>query len=239
MEIATRRELIVIEDAAQGIMSTYKGQRLGTIGHIGTYSFHETKNITSGGEGGLLIINKPKYVDRAEIIREKGTNRNLFFRGEVDKYSWVDIGSSYLPSEIQAAYLWGQLEEIKEITKNRINLWNKYYQSLASLIQLKKITLPFIPNNCIHNGHMFYIKVKDNKERTELLEHLKSDNVSAVFHYVPLHSSSAGTKYSRSHKALTFTEQESERLIRLPIWYGMDNSSLERVVQSINRFYSE
>jgi len=238
MDIADKHGLVVIEDAAQGIMSTYKGRQLGTIGHIGTYSFHETKNITSGGEGGLLIINDAQYVNRAEIIREKGTNRSLFFRGEVDKYSWVDIGSSFLPSEIQAAYLWGQLEMIDEITQNRIALWNKYNESLSNLVQQGKVTSPLIQDNCQHNGHMFYLKTKDLSERTKLLTHLKSEGVYAVFHYIPLHNSPAGFKFTRFHGELKYTEKESERLIRLPMWYGMDDKSIEYVVNSIQRFYS-
>lgn len=238
MDIANRHDLIVIEDAAQGIMSTYKGKPLGTIGHIGSYSFHETKNITSGGEGGLLIINDAQYVKRAEIIREKGTNRSLFFRGEVDKYSWVDIGSSYLPSEIQAAYLWGQLEMVEEITKSRITLWNKYSQSLSCLVEEGKIISPFIQDDCQHNGHMFYLKAKNLAERTELLAHLKVDGISAVFHYIPLHNSPAGLRFTRFYGEMKFTIKESERLIRLPMWYGMDDKSIEFVIKSIMNFYA-
>jgi len=238
MEIANKHGLIVIEDAAQGMMSSYKGKALGTIGHIGTFSFHETKNFTSGGEGGLLIVNDDKYADRAEIIREKGTNRSLFFRGEVDKYSWVDIGSSFLPSEIQAAYLWGQLEVAEKITESRLKIWNNYCNGLSLLIQKDKVCPPHIPVNCKHNGHMFYLKVKSLTERTSLLKHLKADGIYAVFHYIPLHSAPAGLQFSRFHGVDEHTSKESERLIRLPIWYGMDERSIEHVVQSLINFYS-
>lgn len=237
MNIAERHGLFLIEDAAQGMMSTYKGRTLGTIGHMAAYSFHETKNFTSGGEGGLLIINDEQFIQRAEIIREKGTNRSQFFRGMVDKYSWVDVGSSYLPSEIQAAYLWGQLEWAKKITQNRLAIWNDYLMALSTLGHRGVIELPTIPPDCIHNGHMFYIKVKDLGERTALLAHLKADNIYAVFHYVPLHSAPAGSRFSRFHGDDVFTTKESERLIRLPIWYGMDKQTSEYIVQSVLKFY--
>lgn len=238
MDIANRHCLFVIEDAAQGIMSTYKGRALGTIGHMAAYSFHETKNITSGGEGGLLLINDEQFIHRAEIIREKGTNRSQFFRGMVDKYSWVDVGSSYLPSEIQAAYLWGQLECADKITKNRLATWNYYYEALSELAQNGLIELPTIPTDCQHNGHMFYIKAKDLGERTALLSHLKGDDILAVFHYIPLHSAPAGLRFSRFHGEDVFTTKESERLVRLPIWYGMDKSTREHIVKSFLRFYA-
>lgn len=237
MEIANRHGLFVIEDAAQGMMSSYNGKPLGTIGHMGTYSFHETKNYTSGGEGGLLIINDERFVERAEIIREKGTNRSQFFRGMVDKYSWVDIGSSYLPCELQAAYLWGQLEMVDAINENRINTWKNYYHELKGLEVKKLIQLPIIPNNCSHNAHMFYIKIHDLNERTALLAHLIADDIYAVFHYVPLHSAPAGIRFSRFHGNDAFTTKESERLIRLPIWYGMDEQTGEHIVQSVLKFY--
>ena len=237
MNIADRHGLFVIEDAAQGVMSTYTGRALGTIGHMAAYSFHETKNLTSGGEGGLLIINDEQFVQRAEIIREKGTNRSQFFRGMVDKYSWVDIGSSYLPSEIQAAYLWGQLEWVEKITQNRLAIWNDYSAALNALAQRGVIELPTIPSSCAHNGHMFYLKTKDLVERTALLAHLNADNIYAVFHYVPLHSASAGSRFSRFHGNDVFTTKESERLIRLPIWYGMDKQTSEHIVQSVLKFY--
>lgn len=238
MNIANRHGLFVIEDAAQGMMSTYKGRALGTFGQMSAYSFHETKNFTSGGEGGLLIINDQQYIERAEIIREKGTNRSLFFRGMVDKYSWVDVGSSYLPSEIQAAYLWGQLEWAEKITLNRLATWNSYYEELSELAQMGVIELPTIPKDCQHNGHMFYLKAKGLDERTALLEHLKADDVYAVFHYIPLHSAPAGLRFSRFHGVDVYTTQESERLVRLPIWYGMDEATRAHIVKSVKRFYS-
>lgn len=237
MDIASRYGVFVIEDAAQGMMSRYQGNALGTIGHLGAYSFHETKNYTSGGEGGLLIINDERFVARAESIREKGTNRSQFFRGMVDKYSWVDIGSSYLLSDIQAAYLWGQLEKADEINLNRLATWNSYHQSLSKLASEGIIDIPTIPETCDQNGHMYYIKVRDMIQRTALLEHLKSDGINAVFHYVPLHSSTAGRQFARYNGQDVFTTKESERLIRLPMWYGLDQQSRERVVQSVSKFY--
>jgi len=237
MEIATRYGLFVIEDAAQGMMSTYKGRLLGTIGHMAAYSFHETKNFTSGGEGGLLIINDAQFIRRAEIIREKGTNRSQFFRGMVDKYSWVDVGSSYLPSEIQAAYLWGQLEWAEKITRDRLAIWSGYLTAFGGLANEGFIELPAIPNECQHNGHMFYIKAKDLDERTALLAHLKINDIYAVFHYIPLHSAPAGIRFSRFHGQEKFTTHESERLIRLPVWYGMDEPTAAYIVESVNRFY--
>lgn len=238
MAIAERHQLFVIEDAAQGMMSIYKGRQLGSIGHMGAYSFHETKNYTSGGEGGLLLINDPRFANRAEIIREKGTNRSLFFRGMVDKYSWVDVGSSYLPSDIQAAYLWGQLEKAEEINSNRLKTWNYYYNALAPLARDHGIVMPSHPGECIHNAHMFYLKVKNLDERTALLDHLKRSGILAVFHYIPLHSAVAGPKFSRFHGKDVFTTAESERLIRLPIWYGMPTEEVQKVVQSIFEFYA-
>ena len=238
MDIANRHGLFVIEDAAQGMMSTYKNRALGTFGQMAAYSFHETKNFTSGGEGGLLIINDERYIQRAEIVREKGTNRSLFFRGMVDKYSWVDIGSSYLPSEIQAAYLWGQLEWADQITQNRLATWNHYYEELSELAQTGRIELPVIPADCQHNGHMFYLKAKDLEERTDLLAHLKADDIYAVFHYVPLHSAPAGLRFSRFHGEDVFTTKESERLVRLPIWYGMNEATRAHIVKSLSKFYA-
>ena len=238
MDIAERHKLFVIEDAAQGMMSRYKGKALGTIGHFGTFSFHETKNYTSGGEGGLLIINDEKFLERAEIIREKGTNRSQFFRGMVDKYQWVDVGSSYLLSEVQAAFLWGQLESADKINTNRLANWQAYYEALLPLQVAGRITLPTIPEACVHNGHMFYLKCKNLIERTACLEQLRLDKIYAVFHYIPLHSALAGQRYSRFHGDDRFTTKESERLIRLPIWYGMDESTIDIVVQSVARFYS-
>jgi dTDP-4-amino-4,6-dideoxygalactose transaminase len=239
MNIAQRHGLFVIEDAAQGMISTYKGRALGTIGHMAAYSFHETKNVTSGGEGGLLIINDEQFVQRAEIIREKGTNRSQFFRGMVDKYSWVDVGSSYLPSELQAAFLWGQLECAEKITQNRLAIWNDYHAGLSSLESRGLIELPMIPPDCTHNGHMFYIKAKDLEERTALLSHLHADDIYAVFHYVPLHTAPAGRRFSRFNGNDVFTTKESERLIRLPIWYAMDKQTGEHIVQSVLKYYKE
>ncbi|MCY1437602.1 dTDP-4-amino-4,6-dideoxygalactose transaminase [compost metagenome] len=220
------------------MMSSYKGRQLGSIGHLGAYSFHETKNYTSGGEGGLLLINDERFINRAEIIREKGTNRSQFFRGMVDKYSWVDVGSSYLPSEIQAAYLWGQLEKVEEINSNRLATWNYYQNALASLARDCKIVLPSHPVECIHNAHMLYLKVKNLDERTSLLDHLKNSGVLAVFHYIPLHSATAGPKFSRFHGEDNFTTTESERLIRLPIWHGMSTGEVQKVVQSVFEFFA-
>lgn len=236
MDIAKRHHLYVIEDAAQGMMSTYKGRPLGSIGHLGAFSFHETKNYTSGGEGGLLIINDEKFTKRAEILREKGTNRSQFFRGMVDKYSWVDVGSSYLPSEIQAAYLWGQLEEVKEINKSRMRIWSKYYAELMDLKKNRVIDLPCIPENCVHNAHMFYIKVKDIEERSKLIDHLKSKNIISVFHYIPLHSSLIGQRDGVFFGKDINTTIESERLIRLPIWYDMSENSVNEVIDAINSY---
>jgi len=231
MDIAARHNLYVIEDAAQGMMSTYKGRPLGTIGHFGAYSFHETKNYTSGGEGGLLLINEETFVSRAEIIREKGTNRSQFWRGMVDKYTWVDIGSSYLPSELQAAYLYGQLMVADEINAERLNTWNEYYKAFIGLSS--KIELPFVPQGCQHNAHMFYLKLDGLENRTKFITGLKESNVMSVFHYVPLHSSPCGKLFGRMHAADKFTTSESERLVRLPIWYGIQNEEREQVIQSV------
>lgn len=237
MAVAERHGIYVVEDAAQGMMSTYKGKPLGTIGHLGAYSFHETKNYTSGGEGGLLIINEAKFLQRAEIIREKGTDRSQFFRGMVDKYSWVDVGSSYLPCDLQAAYLWGQLEVADDINMARILVWNRYATLLCGLSEAGHLELPSVPNSCVHNAHMFYIKVDDLKVRAALIAHLISRGVQAVFHYVPLHSAAAGKKFGRFHGADINTTFESERLIRLPMWYGMDDTDIKKVVQAVMEFY--
>lgn len=238
MAIAERHGLFVVEDAAQGMMSSYKGRALGSIGHLGAFSFHETKNYTSGGEGGLLIINDSRFKKRAEIIREKGTNRSQFFRGMVDKYSWVDIGSSYLPSELQAAYLWGQLEKADEINNNRLATWNCYYQALLPLQDKGLIKLPSIPNGCMHNAHMFYIKVKDLETRTALIKHLKRNEINAVFHYIPLHSASAGKLFGLFAGKDRFTTSESEKLLRLPMWFGLDEDICSKVIQKITGFFS-
>lgn len=237
MGLADKYDLFVVEDAAQGMMSAYKGKPLGTIGHFGAFSFHETKNYTSGGEGGLLIINDERFAGRAEIIREKGTNRSAFFRGMVDKYSWVDIGSSYLMNDMSAAYLWGQLEKADEINSNRLKSWRAYYEGLEKLEAKGLIELPTIPQSCHHNSHMFYIKVKDLEERTALLEHLDRVDIGAVFHYIPLHSAPAGLKLGRLGGDDRFTTQESERLIRLPMYFGLDSADLQFILKSIYDFY--
>jgi dTDP-4-amino-4,6-dideoxygalactose transaminase len=236
MDIANKHNLFVVEDAAQGMMSTYKGKALGTIGHIGTFSFHETKNYTCG-EGGLLIINDDKFINRAEIIREKGTNRSAFFRGMVDKYSWVDIGSSYLPSELNAAFLYAQLELADKINQDRLSSWQVYYDRLKSLADEGYIVLPTISDNCNHNAHMFYIKVKDLEMRTKLIEHLKENSISSVFHYIPLHSSPAGKLFGRFNDVDNFTTKESERLLRLPIYFNIDKNHIERICNNIATFY--
>ena len=238
MAIANRHGLMVVEDAAQGIMATYKGRALGTIGHLAAYSFHETKNFTSGGEGGLFIINDDRFIQRAEIIREKGTNRSQFFRGMVDKYSWVDVGSSYLPSEIQAAYLWGQLEWADNIIANRLVTWRAYQADFLACERAGRIQLPVVPVDCQHNGHMFYFKCKDLSERTAFLAHMKKNDILAVFHYVPLHSAPAGKQFGRFHGTDVYTTQESDRLVRLPLWYGMEEATRQRVVQTVLEFFA-
>ncbi len=238
MDIAARHNLIVIEDAAQGMMSTYKGKILGTIGDYGCYSFHETKNY-SMGEGGALLIRDSENVERAEIIREKGTNRSKFFRGQIDKYTWVDAGSSYLPSDLNAAYLWAQLEVATEINDNRLNCWNSYYQQLKPLAKQGKIELPYVPDECKHNGHMFYIKVKDVEERTSLITYLKEHEVGAVFHYIPLHSAPAGQLYGEFRGEDKYTTRESERLLRLPMYFGLKEDDIEAVCHLIQKFWTK
>lgn len=236
MDIAKRHNLYVIEDAAQGIMSTYKGQALGTIGDYGCYSFHETKNY-SMGEGGALLIKDPKKGEDAEIIREKGTNRSKFFRGQIDKYTWVEAGSSYLPSELNAAYLWTQLSQADMINQNRLDSWNTYYKELQVLAEAGKIELPFIPKECEHNAHMFYLKAKDIEERTRLLTFLKENEVLAVFHYIPLHTAPAGIRYGRFHGEDKYTTRESERLVRLPMYYGLSEQDQKKVISKVLEFY--
>jgi dTDP-4-amino-4,6-dideoxygalactose transaminase len=237
MEIAERHDLYVIEDAAQAMMSSYKGKPLGTIGHFGTFSFHETKNYTSGGEGGLLIINDERFINDAEIVREKGTNRSQFFRGMVDKYTWVNIGSSYLMNDLSAAYLWGQLEIADTINDERVGHWKAYYNGLKPLQEAGYIQLPHIPEACVHNGHMFYIKVKDLNERTMFIEYLESHGVSAVFHYIPLHSAPAGKKFGKFFGEDKFTTKESERLVRLPLYYGITDKEIQTVIDTISEFF--
>ena len=236
MELANNHGLYVIEDAAQGMMSTYKDKALGTIGHLGTYSFHETKNYTSGGEGGLLLINDEKFISRAEIIREKGTNRSQFFRGMVDKYSWVDMGSSQLPSELQASYLWGQLESAEEINNCRLKLWNKYFEAFSSL-KSAGVELPTIPENREHNAHMFYLKTKNLKQRTDFISCLNKHDIGAAFHYVPLHTSVAGEKFGRFNGEDRFTTKESEKLVRLPMYYGLSEKDQDKVIKVIKSYF--
>ena len=238
MDIAKRHDLLVIEDAAQGVMSTYKGRALGAIGDYGCYSFHETKNY-SMGEGGALLIKDQSKVDRAEISREKGTDRSKFLRGQVDKYTWVDMGSSYLPSEMNAAYLYAQLEEADRINEDRKASWNEYYEMLTPLADTGRIELPVIPEECEHNAHMFYIKVKDIEERTELAAFLKRKGILAVFHYVPLHSAPAGSKFGRFHGEDRYTTNTFERLLRLPMFYGLGYDNVEFICDKIKQFYAE
>jgi len=236
MDIAKRHHLLVVEDAAQGVMSTYKGQALGTIGDFGCYSFHETKNY-SMGEGGALVINDPACNERAEILREKGTNRSRFLRGQVDKYTWVDFGDSYLPSELNAAYLWAQLEKADEINDDRLRTWNTYYRELKPLADAGKLELPHVPEDCVHNAHMFYVKLRDLEKRTRFISYMKEQGVSCVFHYVPLHSAPAGQKYGRFHGEDRFTTKESDRLVRLPMYYGLETSDLNRIIAAIHGFF--
>lgn len=236
MIIANQYELLVVEDAAQGVYAKYNNKYLGTIGHIGCYSFHETKNY-SCGEGGAIIINDERFIERAEIIREKGTNRSKFFRGQVDKYTWVDIGSSYLPSELNAAFLLAQLENAYEINNLRRNLWDTYFNALQPLCSRNEIKLPFIPEYANHNGHMFYIKVKNNEERMNLINYLKRDEIMVVFHYIPLHSSPAGQKFGKFSGIDRYTSIESERLLRLPLFYNLLEDEINQIIKSIFSFY--
>lgn len=221
MAIAKEYNLIVIEDAAQGIMSTYKGRPLGSIGHLGTLSFHETKNIISG-EGGALLVNDPALVERAEIIREKGTNRSNFFRGSVDKYTWVDTGSSFLPGEIIAAFLFAQIEEANAITDRRLSIWNTYHNELKELCDIGKICQPTVPDDCKHNAHMYYLLLPNLSTRDDFISKLRQESIHTVFHYVPLHSSPAGLKYCRVHGDMKYTDELSSRLVRLPLWLGLE-----------------
>lgn len=234
--IAKKHNLFVVEDAAQGVMSSYKGNALGTIGDFGCYSFHETKNY-SMGEGGAIVINNPQYIERAEIIREKGTNRSQFWRGQVDKYTWIEYGSSFLPSELNAAYLWGQFEIADEINNDRLTSWNEYYNNLTELGKKGYIELPVIPSDCMHNAHMFYIKVKNIEERTRLIRFLKCKDIGAVFHYVPLHSAPAGKKYGVFAGRDIYTTKESERLLRIPMYYGLQKQDIEAVYNAVFEYF--
>lgn len=237
MEIAGRHKLFVIEDAAQGIMSSYKGRALGTIGDFGAYSFHETKNY-SMGEGGALLIRDEKYVEEAEVIREKGTNRSKYYRGQIDKYTWINYGSSYLPSDMNAAYMYAQLEIADEINSARLELWNRYYRNLDSLRQAGRIELPTVPEGCVHNAHMFYIKAADIGERTALIDHLKQNEIHSVFHYIPLHTAPAGLKFGRFHGEDRYTTRESERLARLPMYYGLTLEQVDYICDAVKKFYA-
>jgi dTDP-4-amino-4,6-dideoxygalactose transaminase len=236
MDIARRHDLMVVEDAAQGIMSTYKGKALGTFGEFGCFSFHETKNF-SMGEGGALLIRDQKYIEDAEIFREKGTDRSKYFRGQVDKYRWQNYGSSYLPSDMNAAYLYAQLQLADEITKTRMARWNEYQEQLSELADEGRIELPFIPEHCEHNAHMFYIKTKDMEERSRLIAFLKEKGIMAVFHYIPLHSAPAGQKFGRFHGEDQFTTKESERLLRLPMFYTLTADQTEYITEQVKAFY--
>lgn len=236
MDIAKRHNLKVVEDAAQGVLSEYKGQALGTIGDFGCFSFHETKNY-SMGEGGCLLIRDKDMIEQAEIIREKGTNRSKFFRGEIDKYTWVNAGSSYLPSELNAAYLYAQLEDAQKIYDDRMASWDLYYELLAPLSEAGNIELPAVPEHCKHNAHMFYIKTADLYERTALIQFLKENEISSVFHYIPLHTAPAGVRYGRFHGEDRYTTKESERLLRLPLYYGLKSDDVRFVCDKIKEFY--
>ena len=238
MEIARKYNLKVIEDAAQGVMSTYKGKALGTIGDFGCYSFHETKNY-SMGEGGALVINNPIYNEKAEILREKGTDRAKFFRGQVDKYTWVDFGDSYLPSELNAAYLWAQLQNADRINENRLKSWNTYRNAFEKLVEAGKIEIPYIPEECIHNAHMFYIKLRNLEERTRYIVYMKEREIQTVFHYVPLHSAPAGVKFGRFGGEDEYTTNESERLVRLPLYYGLKEEDIEKTIKTTIAFFRE
>ena len=236
LEIAGRHHLTVVEDAAQGVMSSYKGRALGTLGDFGCYSFHETKNY-SMGEGGAILIRDPEKISEAEILREKGTNRSQFFRGQIDKYTWVDYGSSFLPSELNAAYLMAQLDQADEINNARLARWEQYYRLLSPLAEEGRIELPVIPEGCVHNAHMFYIKTRDLEERQALIQALREQGILAVFHYIPLHSSPAGKKFGRFHGEDRYTTRESERLLRLPMYYSLTEENVNDVVSVIEEFY--
>lgn len=222
MDIARRHDLLVIEDAAQAVMSSYRGRPLGSIGDMAAISFHETKNVISG-EGGALLVNNQRFMERAEIIREKGTNRSQFFRGQIDKYTWVDVGSSFLPGEIIAAFLWAQMEEVEAITRRRLAMWDMYHQWFAELERAGKLRRPVVPSHCAHNAHMYYVLLPDLTTRTSVIGELKAMDVHSVFHYVPLHSAPAGRKYGRAHGELKVTDEISDRLLRLPLWVGMED----------------
>ena len=236
MDVAKRHNLWVIEDAAQGIMSTYKGKALGTFGEFGCFSFHETKNY-SMGEGGAILIRDEEKIEDAEILREKGTNRSKFFRGQIDKYTWVNQGSSYLPSDMNAAYLWAQLEMAEKINDYRLSIWEQYWRELTPLAEAGKIELPTVPQDCVHNAHMFYIKAKDIEERSALIGHMKEKGVLTVFHYIPLHNAPAGLKFGRFHGEDKYTTKESERLVRLPLYFGLKEEEVSYICDKVREFY--
>lgn len=238
MDIAKRHNLLVVEDAAQGVMSTYKGRALGTIGDFGCFSFHETKNY-SMGEGGALLIRDAKYIESAEILREKGTNRSQYFRGQVDKYRWMDFGSSYLPSDMNAAYLWAQLEMADEINDTRLKRWQQYHDALLPLADAGLIELPYIPEDCVQNGHMFYIKCKDLEERTRFIDFMKANDVMCVFHYIPLHTAPAGPKFGEFFGEDVYTTKESERLVRLPMFYALKEDECDYIISKVKEFYEK
>lgn len=238
MEISRKYNIPVVEDAAQGVMSSYKGKALGTIGLFGVYSFHETKNY-SMGEGGALLIRDQEYIERAEIIREKGTNRSQFYRGQVDKYTWKDIGSSVLPSDMLAAYLWAQLEIADQINEDRLSSWNTYYKALEPLKNAGRIDLPVIPEGCVHNAHMFYIKCRDLQDRTAFIDYMKAHDILTVFHYVPLHSSPEGKAIGVFHGKDEYTTRESERLVRLPMYYGLTDEDQAKVISTAEEYFKE
>lgn len=232
MDIARRHSLLVIEDAAQGIMSTYKGRPLGSIGHMAALSFHETKNIISG-EGGALLINDPRFVERAEMIREKGTNRSQFFRGQVDKYTWVDVGSSYLPGEVIAAFLWAQMEEADAINKRRLDIWSNYHQWFASVEKAGKVQRPTVPRECVHNAHMYYLVLPSLEQRTSMIDRLNSKGIHSVFHYIPLHSSPRGLAVGRAVGDMTHTDATGDRLVRLPLWLGLEEQLADVIAEVV------
>lgn len=236
LDIARRHNIAVIEDAAQGVMSEYKGRALGSIGDIGCFSFHETKNY-SMGEGGAILLNHKELFERAEILREKGTNRSKFYRGEIDKYTWMDMGSSYLPSDILAAYLWAQLEIADEIYDKRMSIWNRYYDELKPLLDMGIIELPIIPEECKHNAHIFYVKTRNLDERTRLINYMKDNDILAVFHYIPLHQAPAGKMFGEFRGEDKYTTKESERLVRLPLYFDLDESTQSYIISTLKKFY--
>ena len=238
MDIAKRHQLMVVEDAAQGVMSTYKGKALGTIGDFGCYSFHETKNY-SMGEGGAIVINNPAYIEKAEILREKGTNRSKFFRGQVAKYNWVDFGDSYLQSDLNAAYLWAQLEVADEINENRLASWNRYYEAFKPLADKGILELPTVPAGCVNNAHMFYLKCKDLETRQAYIQFMKENDILCVFHYVPLHSAPAGLKFGRFAGEDEHTTPDSDRLVRLPMYYNLAEEDIQKVIDKTLEFFEQ